>query len=90
VPKLLEQVRDLIRVKHYSLRTEAAFLRWIKERRVGSILIGSVKPEQGPRILLVREELRGLTTAVRAEHRRVNLGSGRRSNIPLKMARASS
>jgi site-specific recombinase XerD len=31
VPKLLEQVRDLIRLKHYSLRTEAAYLHWIKE-----------------------------------------------------------
>ena len=31
MPKLLEQVRDLIRLKPYSLRTEAAYLRWIKE-----------------------------------------------------------
>ena len=28
--KLLEQVRDLIRVKHYSIKTEEAYLRWIK------------------------------------------------------------
>jgi integron integrase len=29
-PKLLEQVRDRIRVKHYSLRTEDAYVHWIK------------------------------------------------------------
>jgi len=29
--KLLEQVRDLIRVKHYSLKTEQAYVRWIKD-----------------------------------------------------------
>lgn len=29
-PKLLDQVRDRIRVKHYSLRTEQAYLSWIK------------------------------------------------------------
>lgn len=29
-PKLLEQVRDFLRVKHYSLRTEETYLAWIK------------------------------------------------------------
>jgi Phage integrase, N-terminal SAM-like domain len=29
-PKLLEQVRARLRVKHYSLRTEAAYLGWIR------------------------------------------------------------
>ncbi|BCL75677.1 integron integrase [Jeongeupia sp. HS-3] len=29
-PRLLDQVRDRIRVKHYSLRTEQAYLDWIK------------------------------------------------------------
>ncbi len=29
-PKLLDQVRNLIRVKHYSIRTEEAYLKWIK------------------------------------------------------------
>jgi len=29
-PKLLDQVRQVIRVKHYSLRTEEAYLNWIK------------------------------------------------------------
>ncbi len=29
-PKLLEQVRDRLRLKHYSLRTETAYVSWIK------------------------------------------------------------
>ena len=29
-PKLLDQVRDKIRVKHYSIRTETQYLQWIK------------------------------------------------------------
>ena len=29
-PKLLDQVRDAIRVKHYSVRTEEAYVYWIK------------------------------------------------------------
>lgn len=29
-PKLLDQVRDKIRVKHYSIRTEKAYVDWIK------------------------------------------------------------
>src|SRR6266849_7986106 len=29
-PKLLEQVREVIRARHYSLRTEDTYLRWIK------------------------------------------------------------
>ena len=29
-PKLLEQVGERIRVKHYSIRTEHAYLSWIK------------------------------------------------------------
>ena len=29
-PKLLEQVREAIRARHYSLRTEETYLRWIK------------------------------------------------------------
>ena len=29
-PKLLEQVREAIRVRHYSIRTEETYLRWIK------------------------------------------------------------
>jgi hypothetical protein len=29
-PKLLDQVRDKIRLKHYSIRTEEAYVDWIK------------------------------------------------------------
>ena len=29
-PMLLEQVRELIRARHYSLRTEETYLRWNK------------------------------------------------------------
>ena len=29
-PKLLDQVRDAIRIRHYSIRTEEAYLHWIK------------------------------------------------------------
>ncbi len=29
-PKLLDQVRDAIRLKHYSIRTESAYADWIK------------------------------------------------------------
>jgi len=29
-PRLLDQVRDAIRLRHYSLRTEASYLQWIK------------------------------------------------------------
>jgi hypothetical protein len=30
VPKLLDQVREVLRMKHYSLRTEQAYVDWIK------------------------------------------------------------
>ena len=29
-PRLLDQVRDRLRVKHYALRTEEAYVDWIK------------------------------------------------------------
>jgi len=29
-PKLLDQVRDRLRVKHYSIRTETQYLQWIR------------------------------------------------------------
>jgi len=29
-PKLLDQLRDRIRVKHYSIRTEQAYVQWAK------------------------------------------------------------
>ena len=31
MPKLLDQVRDTMRVKHYSIRTEQAYVDWIKQ-----------------------------------------------------------
>jgi hypothetical protein len=31
MPRLLEQVRAVIRLKHYSIRTEEAYTHWIKE-----------------------------------------------------------
>jgi integron integrase len=31
MPKLLDQVRDAVRVRHYSIRTEEAYIRWIRE-----------------------------------------------------------
>src|SRR5712692_1194600 len=30
MPKLLDQVREVIRMKHYSIRTEQAYIEWIK------------------------------------------------------------
>ena len=29
-PKLLDQVRETLRIKHYALRTEQAYVNWIK------------------------------------------------------------
>ena len=29
-PRLLDQVRDVIRLKHYSIRTEQSYLGWIR------------------------------------------------------------
>lgn len=31
MPKLLDQVRNLMRVRHYSLRTEEVYTYWIRE-----------------------------------------------------------
>jgi hypothetical protein len=31
MPKLLEEVRDLSRTRHYSYRTEEAYLNWIRQ-----------------------------------------------------------
>ena len=31
MPRLLDQVRAAVRLKHYSLRTEAAYVHWLKE-----------------------------------------------------------
>jgi hypothetical protein len=29
-PRLLDQVREIIRIKHYSIRTEQAYVQWIR------------------------------------------------------------
>lgn len=29
-PRLSDQTRDALRVRHYSIRTEATYIRWIK------------------------------------------------------------
>ena len=29
-PKLLDQVRDVIRLKHFSIRTEQSYIHWIR------------------------------------------------------------
>ncbi len=31
--RLLDQVRDKIRIKHYSIRTEQAYVAWIRKHR---------------------------------------------------------
>ncbi len=33
-PRLLDQVRDRLRVKHYSMRTENTYLQWIPSARL--------------------------------------------------------
>lgn len=53
MPRLLEQVRAVIRLKHYSIRTEEAYAHWIKEyilfhRKRHPLELG---PEHGSRFL---------------------------------------
>jgi len=31
MPKLLDQIRNLIRLRHYSYRTEQAYVHWIRQ-----------------------------------------------------------
>ena len=38
MPKLLEQVRSVIRTRHYSLRTEQTCIHWIKLGRCRELL----------------------------------------------------
>lgn len=33
--KLLDQVRDAVRIKHYSYRTEKTYIYWTRERLCG-------------------------------------------------------
>ena len=30
LPRLLDQVREVIRMRHYSIRTERAYVQWIR------------------------------------------------------------
>jgi Phage integrase, N-terminal SAM-like domain len=39
-PKLLDQVRDAMRLRHMSYRTEEAYVNWI--RRFISLIIGAI------------------------------------------------
>ena len=37
-PKLLDQLRDCIRAKHYSIRTEQAYVQWMKGAKLAIVL----------------------------------------------------
>jgi hypothetical protein len=37
-PRLLVQLREALRYKHYSLRTEEAYVFWVKFLRCGSVV----------------------------------------------------
>jgi hypothetical protein len=36
--RLLDQVRDAVRLKHYSIRTEEAYVSWIKRNNHQSLM----------------------------------------------------
>ena len=46
-PELLDQVRQAIRTRHYSYRTEEAYIGWI--RRTAAAVAGGAQPTGGPR-----------------------------------------
>lgn len=46
-PRLLDQVRDAVRRKHYSYRTEQTYLHWI--RRLSGFTIRGIPPRWAPR-----------------------------------------
>jgi hypothetical protein len=39
-PKLLDQVRDVIRRKHYSIRTEQSYLEWLHLTLTAIAMVG--------------------------------------------------
>ena len=39
-PKLLDQVRDVIRRKHYSIRTEQSYLEWLHLTLMAMAIVG--------------------------------------------------
>lgn len=43
-PKLLDQVRDKLRVKHYSIRTEQSYVGWIKREPQGQTTVSRPQP----------------------------------------------
>jgi hypothetical protein len=47
LPKLLDQVRDKIRLKHYSIRTEQAYSDWIND--IFYILASGIRESWGRR-----------------------------------------
>ena len=61
-PKLLERVREVIRFKHYSLRTERTYLDWIKRFIV---FHGKRHPAE-----MGAEEVRGFLSDLASVHRR--------------------
>lgn len=54
-PKLLEQYRERLRVKHYSLRTEDAYLHWVRR----FIYFHAKRPARVP-VVLTEGEVRAL------------------------------
>ena len=61
-PKLLDQVRDVIRRKHYSIRTEQAYIDWIKR-----FIIYHGKRHPGE---MAEEEVAEFLTHLAPSHRR--------------------
>lgn len=72
-PRLLEQVRELIRIRHYSIRTEQAYVQWIKRY----ILFHG--KGQKDRVTMLAETLdRAVTRSPRARSRASSARSGGR------------
>ena len=79
-PRLLDQVRDRLRVKHYSLRTEDAYLHWIRRF---IFYHGKRHPQEmgGPQVDL--PWLEGVVRAKRPKHLPVVL-TGKTIRAPLE------
>jgi integrase len=54
-PKLLDQIRDAVRIRHYSIRTEEAYVQWIRR----FILFHQKRSKKLPAVL-TRDEVRTL------------------------------
>ena len=71
-PKLLDQVRDVIRRKHFSIRTEQAYVEWIKRY----ILFHGIRhPNE-----MAEEEVRRISdsSCARSQRRSLNSESARK------------